>query len=250
VALITGAARGTGAVTAGVLAEHGASVVVTDVRDDLGNDVASAIGDAGRYLHLDVSNEAEWASVVATVTAELGRIDVLVNNAAILHLAPIWNTSVDDYLRIVRVNELGTFLGVRSVVGPMRAGGGGSIINVSSIDAVYAAGTTVAYSASKFAVRGITKVAAVELGRFGIRVNCVCAAAGNPEMVRELLPPGFEPQAAGHARIPVGRRGEMGDVANVILFLASDESSFFTGEDFVLDGGMTAGQVVDAPDPP
>jgi 3alpha(or 20beta)-hydroxysteroid dehydrogenase len=99
-------------------------------------------------------------------------------------------------------------------------------------------------------VRGITKVAAVELGRFGIRVNCVCPAAGNPEMVRELLPPGFDPEAAGHARIPVGRRGEMGDVANAILFLASDESSFFTGEDFVLDGGITAGQVVDAPDPP
>jgi len=249
VALITGAARGTGAVTAGVLAEHGARVVVTDVRDDLGHDVASALGDAGRYLHLDVSSEEEWASVVANVTGELGRIDVLVNNAAILHLAPIWNTSVDDYLRIVRVNELGTFLGVRSVVEPMRTGGGGSIINVSSIDAVYAAGTTVAYSASKFAVRGITKVAAVELGRYGIRVNCVCAAAGNPEMVRELLPPGFDPQAGGH-QIPVGRRGEMGDVANVILFLASDESSFFTGEDFVLDGGLTAGQVVDAPDPP
>jgi 3alpha(or 20beta)-hydroxysteroid dehydrogenase len=250
VALITGAARGTGAETARLLAEHGAQVVVTDVLDDLGADVAATLGDAGRYLHLDVTSEDDWAGGVATVTAELGHIDVLVNNAAVLHLAPIWQTSVEDYLRIVGVNELGTFLGVRSVIEPMKAAGGGSIINVSSIDGIYAAGTTVAYSASKFAVRGITKVAAVELGRFGIRVNCVCPAAGNPEMVRALLPAGFDPEAGGHFRFPVGRRGEMRDVANAILFLASDESSFFTGGDFILDGGITAGQVVDVPGPP
>jgi len=250
VAIVTGAARGTGAETARVLAQHGARIVVTDVLDDLGNEVASTLGDAGRYLHLDVTSEADWARAIETTTADAGRIDVLVNNAAVLHLAPIWQTSVDDYLRVVRVNELGTFLGVKSVIEPMRAAGGGSIVNVSSIDGIYAAGTTVAYSASKFAVRGITKVAAVELGRFGIRVNCVCPAAGNPEMVRELLPEGFDPEAGGHFHFPVGRRGEMRDVANAILFLASDESSFFTGVDLVLDGGITAGQVVDAPSPP
>jgi len=250
VALITGAARGTGAETARLLAEHGAHVVVTDVLDDLGEEVAATLGEAGRYVHLDVTSESDWAGAVEAATTGFGRLDVLVNNAAVLHLAPIWRTSVEDYLRVLRVNELGTFLGVRSVIEAMRAAGGGSIINVSSIDGIYAAGTTVAYSASKFAVRGITKVAAVELGRFGIRVNCVCPAAGNPEMVRELLPPGLDPEAGGHFRFPVGRPGELRDVASAILFLASDESSFFTGADLILDGGITAGQVVDVPGPP
>jgi 3alpha(or 20beta)-hydroxysteroid dehydrogenase len=249
VVLITGAARGSGAATARLLAEHGAHVVLADVRDDEGTQAAKEIGGSARYVHLDVTDERQWEDVVATVTRDFGRLDGLVNNAAVLHLAPIWATTTEDYLRVVRVNELGVFLGVRAVIKPMRDAGGGSIVNVSSIDGVYAAGTTVAYSASKFAVRGITKVAAVELGGYGIRVNCVCPAAGNPEMVRELLPPGMEPEGGSHFTLPIGRPGSMRDVANAIQFLLSDESSFFTGADFVMDGGLTAGLVVDAPDP-
>jgi 3alpha(or 20beta)-hydroxysteroid dehydrogenase len=248
VVLVTGAARGSGAEIARLVAEEGARVVLTDVRDDEGRRVAGEIGGAASYEHLDVADEQQWSDVVAKVVDRHGRLDGLVNNAAVLHLAPIWATSVADYRRVMQTNELGVFLGVRSVIEPMKAAGGGSIVNVSSIDGVYAAGTTVAYSASKFAVRGIAKVAAVELGRFGIRVNCVCPAAGNPEMVRELMP-GLPAEPAPHFTYPVGRGGQMRDVANAVLFLLSDESGFFTGADLVLDGGITAGMVVDVPDP-
>jgi 3alpha(or 20beta)-hydroxysteroid dehydrogenase len=249
VVLITGAARGSGAATARLLAENGAHVVLADVRDGEGEHTAKEIGGTARYVHLDVTDEWQWEDVVATLSRDFGKLDGLVNNAAVLHLAPIWATSTEDYLRVVRVNELGVFLGVRAVIKPMRDAGGGSIVNVSSIDGVYAAGTTVAYSATKFAVRGITKVAAVELGRYGIRVNCVCPAAGNPEMVRELLPAGVEPTSGSHFTLPIGRSGELRDVANAVKFLLSDESSFFTGADFVMDGGLTAGVVVDSSDP-
>ena len=149
-------------------------------------------------------------------------------------------------MRVVTVNEFGTFLGVRSVIQPMRETGGGSIINISSIDGWHAAPGTVAYAASKFSVRGITKVAALELGRYGIRVNSINPAAGNPEMVEPFLPP--EVMEARRLRrasgVPLGRGGTLEDVAWAVVFLASDESSFFNGADIPLDGGITAGFVL------
>jgi 3alpha(or 20beta)-hydroxysteroid dehydrogenase len=241
VAIVTGAARGTGAETAALFAEEGAEVVLADV--------AKAEGD-GLYVPADVTNESDWDSLVATTLEEFGRVDILVNNAAVLLLRSIVDTTVEEYERVFRVNELGTFLGIRAVIPAMRAGGGGSIVNVSSIDGVFATPGSAAYAGSKFAVRGLTKTAALELGRFNIRVNCVCPNAGNIDMVVDSLPKSLGRETvkgwidAVDRGLPIGRGGTLRDIANTILFLASDESAFFTGADLVPDGGLTAGMIV------
>jgi 3alpha(or 20beta)-hydroxysteroid dehydrogenase len=254
VAVVTGAARGSGAVIASRFAAEGAQVIVADVLDDRGGEVAAAIGDAARYVHCDVTREDDWERLIAGTVEAVGRLDVLVNNAAVLKLVGIADTTVADYRRIFEVNELGTFLGIRAAIDPMRAAGGGSIVNISSIDGVFVTPGTAAYSASKFAVRGLTKTAALELGRYGIRVNAVCPAAGNMEMVMEALPAGFDFSAAaqgagngsGRPRhgSPLERRGRMEDVADAVLFLASDESGFVSGADIVVDGGISAGMII------
>jgi 3alpha(or 20beta)-hydroxysteroid dehydrogenase len=239
VAIVTGAARGTGAETVRVFAAEGAQVVAADIAD--------ATGD-GLFVRTDVASEDDWSALVATTVERFGRLDVLVNNAAVLLLKSIADTTVADYERVFRVNELGPFLGIRAVTEAMKASGGGSIVNVSSIDGVFATPGTAAYAATKFALRGLTKTAALELGRFGIRVNAVCPNAGSTDMVADSL--GMDKEVvermlAGVDRsLPIGRRGTLTDVANTILFLASDEGSFFTGADLVPDGGLTAGMVI------
>ena len=248
IAIVTGAARGTGAVVAARIAAEGGQVIAADVLDERGRAVVDAIGDAARYVHCDVTREEDWAETVGVARA-LGGLDVLVNNAAVLRLAGIEDTTTDDYRRVFEVNELGTFLGIRSAIEPMRDRGGGSIVNISSIDGVFVTPGTAAYSASKFAVRGLTKTAALELGRFGIRVNAVCPAAGNHEMVTEALPPDFDfgPRGDGAARRhmrPLGRGGRMEDVADAVVFLASDESSFVSGSDLMVDGALSVGMIV------
>ena len=243
VAIITGAARGTGESIARVFAAEGASLVLADVRDELGTAVASSLPEAA-YVHCDVGNEDDWAALTASTLDRFGRLDVLVSNAAVLVLKPIAETTVEDYERVFRVNELGTFLGIRAVA-PLLSDGG-SIVIVSSIDGVYTSPFTAAYAGTKFAVRGIARVAALELGGRGVRVNCVCPAAGNPEMVREVLPEPLRAAAGsdGHGGFPpppVGRHGTTDDVARAALWLAADDSSYVTGTDLVLDGGQTAG---------
>jgi 3alpha(or 20beta)-hydroxysteroid dehydrogenase len=250
VAIVTGAARGTGEVTARLLASEGAAVALFDVRDDLGTPVAKDIGGDAGYVHCDVSSEADWSVAVDSVVERYGHLDVLVNNAALLHLAALADTSVDDYMRIFRVNELGAFLGIKAVIEPMKAAGGGSIVNISSIDGVFVSPGTAPYAASKFAVRGLAKTAALELGKFGIRVNCVCPGTGNLDMVVEALPPELDRETIKNVmadvrpRNPLRRHGELSDVAHAVLFLASDDSRFFTGADFVLDGGLSVGEIV------
>ena len=242
VAIVTGAARGTGEAISRTMVAEGAKVVLGDVRDDLGKKLASELGDNAIYCHLDVCLEEDWRNAIE-VSQMFGALTILVNNAAILHIAPIAQTSLKDYRRVSEVNELGTFLGIREVIEPMKAGGGGSIINISSIDGWHVSPGTSAYSASKFAVRGITKVAALELGRHGIRVNAINPAAGNDEMIKPFI---SEQALANHdknmnASSPIGRRGTSQDVAWAAVFLASDESSFFNAADIPLDGGLTAG---------
>ena len=196
-AVVTGGARGTGAVIAArFVAEGAARVVVADVLDDRGAATAAELGEAAQYVHCDVTSEADWAALIGT----LDTVDVLVNNAAVLHLTAISDTPVELYRKVLDVNALGTFLGIKAVIEPMKAAGGGSIVNISSIDGHYVTPGTAAYSASKFAVRGLSKTAALELGRFGIRVNTVCPAAGNLEMVMGALPPDFDYNRAARGR--------------------------------------------------
>ncbi|MCU1463686.1 MAG: 3-alpha(Or 20-beta)-hydroxysteroid dehydrogenase [Acidimicrobiales bacterium] len=249
-AIVTGAARGGGETISRAFVAEGANVVLLDILDDRGKTVADDLGEAAVYVHCDVTNESEWQDAVATALRQFGSVDTLVNNAAILHLANLVDTTVEDYLRVVKVNEIGPFLGIKTVAGPMKDRGSGSIINISSVDGVFVSPFTAAYAASKFHIRGLGKSAAVELGEFGIRVNTICPAAGNPEMVFDAMPPEIREAFAGvdtsnyadqYPTPPIGRHGQLTDVAKMCVFLASDQSEFMTGADVALDGGATAG---------
>jgi 3alpha(or 20beta)-hydroxysteroid dehydrogenase len=238
VALITGAARGQGAVEARLFVAEGAKVVVADVLDAEGEAVAKELGDAARYLHLDVSQPDQWDAAVTATEEAFGRLDVLVNNAGILHFASIEKMSVEDYMRVVNVNQLGTFLGMKAVIPALRRAGGGSIVNISSIEGILAMGGTVAYASTKFAIRGMTKVAALELGRDGIRVNSV-----HPGTIRTPMTDEMGDITPIARIIPLRRVGESEDVASVVLFLASDDAGYCTGAEFVVDGGVLAGSM-------
>jgi 3alpha(or 20beta)-hydroxysteroid dehydrogenase len=240
VALITGAARGQGAAAARRFVAEGARVVIADINDEDGKKLADELGDAAYFRHLDVSSEDDWAAAVTEVGAQFGPVTVLVNNAGILHFAPLADTTLADYERVVRVNQIGTFLGMRAVVPDMIAAGGGSIVNTSSIEGLAAAPMLVAYTASKFAIRGMTKAAALELGDKGIRVNSV-----HPGMIdTQMLPTALGGIAVDLSRVgrklPLRRVGRAEEIANLVVFLASDESSYCTGAEFVADGGATA----------
>ena len=187
VAIITGAARGQGAAAARRFVEEGARVVIADVADDTGEILAKELGEAARYRRLDVSSEDDWAAVVQETVADFGRLDVLVNNAGVLHFAAIEDTTVADFERVVRINQFGCFLGMRAVVGPMAASGGGSIVNVSSVEGLAGMPFVIAYSGTKFAIRGMTKVAALEFGPRKIRVNSVHPGMIDTKMISDAI---------------------------------------------------------------
>lgn len=240
IALITGAARGQGEAEARLFAAEGATVLMTDVLDDDGAAVARDIGAAASYRHLDVTEEAGWQKIADEIRSRHGRLDVLINNAGILRLAPFENTPLEDYLAVIGVNQVGVFLGIRAAIPLMRAAGGGSIVNISSIDGLVGMALGAAYVSSKFAVRGMTKVAALELGRDNIRVNSIHPGGVDTAMVRGDNAPMDTPTGA-FAKVPLGRIGTPNDVAHMALFLASDASAYSTGSEFVVDGGLTAG---------
>ena len=238
IAVVTGGARGVGAEIARLFVAEGARVALLDILDDEGQATAEELGDAARYQHCDVSREADWAAAMEAVLDWGGRLDVLVNNAAVLHLDWLENTTAADYERLFRVNELGVFLGVRSAIAPMRAAGGGSIVNISTVDAALPSPLTVAYSATKLAVEGITRVAALELRADKIRVNAVNAGFGSKHLVMEATG-GFQPpQAVIEAH---DKPEEISAGARTVLFLASDDSSIVTGASLAADHGFAAG---------
>lgn len=241
IALVTGAARGQGSAIARRFAAEGARLVLGDVEDEEGKVVAEEIGEAARYVHLDVTDESSWDEAVRLAAGEFGPLNVLVNNAGILRWGPMHRTSLDDYLAVIRVNQVGCFLGMKAAIAPMREAGGGSIINQSSTSGLEGMAGVIGYSASKFAVRGMTKTAAIELGRFNIRVNAVCPGGINTQMGNPFAQEGDDLQK-NYAQNPIPRIGVPEEVAAVMVFLASDESSFCTGADFVVDGGYTAGK--------
>jgi 3alpha(or 20beta)-hydroxysteroid dehydrogenase len=232
VAIVTGAARGLGAAVAEQLAAEGASVVIGDVLDAEGEALARSLGDTVRFARLDVADESQWAAIVEFTTATFGSVDILVNNAAITDAAPLADYSLAAWQRVLDVNLTGTFLGMRAVVRPMLEGGGGSIVNVSSVDGLRGLPGVHAYGASKFGVRGLTKSAAVEFAAHGIRVNSV-----HPGHVRTPMVDGA---ADGFLNIPIDRAAEPVEVSRMICWLASDEASYATGAEFVVDGGLTA----------
>ena len=251
VALFTGAARGTGEATARLFAAEGAKVVLADIVDDAGTATAADIGDDAFFVHLDVTEETSWQAAVKAAVDRFGKLDILVNNAGILHMAAIADTTVADYERVVGVNQKGVFLGIKSAEQALRDAGGGSIVNVASIDGMQAKTGLVAYSASKGAVRGMTRVAALEYGKYGIRVNAVCPEAGSGDMIKPYLPEGVGadlPRQYEHRLLSHQRTREsadfLADIAKAILYFASDDSLTCTGTDLLLDSGIMAGKRV------
>lgn len=240
VALISGGARGMGAEEARRFAAEGASVVIGDVLEEEGGKVASEIGEAAVFVHLDVTSVEQWSRAVQLAGEHFGQLDVLVNNAGILRFTPMEATSLEEYETVMRVNATGCLLGMQAAIAPLRAAGGGSIVNISSVAGLEGIPGALSYTASKFAVRGMTKVAAYELGRDGIRVNSVHPGGVDTPMVRQGADPAAMQEAAYHTPIP--RIGQPEEVAELVLWLASDASSFCTGAEFVIDGGLTAGR--------
>src|SRR5688500_6823383 len=243
VALISGAARGQGACHARMMAQEGASVVLGDIVDDEGQQVADAINASGgnaTYVHLNVTREADWSAAVAKAEQVYGKLNVLVNNAGILIRSSIEATTEDDFDRIMAVNVKGVFMGTKHAIPAMRKAGGGSIINISSTAGLVGSpGETSAYIASKGGVRLFTKATAIQHAADKIRCNSVHPGPVATEMIRDTAE---DPDlwAQRLRRLPMGRAATTEDVAYGVLYLASDESSYVTGSELVIDGGTTA----------
>ena len=240
VAIISGGSRGMGAFEASLFVQEGAKVIIGDVRDEEGRDLAKHIGPNAVYMHLDVTSERDWAAVVKEATDRYGKLDILVNNAGVSARGTIEETSVDDWDRVMGINSKGVFLGTRAAIPEMRKSGGGSIINISSqLGLVGMAESSPQYQSSKGAVRIFTKSAAIQYAPEGIRVNSVHPGPIVTPMTEARR---FDSaiQQVMVSRIPLGRYGKSEDVAYGVLYLASDEASFVTGSELVIDGGWTA----------
>ena len=242
VALITGAARGQGAAEARMFAQEGAKVILADVTDQEGIAVAAEIAEAGGdalYVHLDVTNEDEWNSAVHSAVASFGKLDILVNNAGIWRRGHVLETSSDQWDEIMDVNAKGVFLGTKAAIPEIRKAGGGSIINISSTAGLVGSKTSAAYSASKGAVRIFTKSTAVQYAAEGIRANSIHPGPIDTDMGDQVWPDATSREAS-ISRTALARIGTANDIAYGALYLASDESSFVTGSELVIDGGVTA----------
>ena len=239
IVLVTGAGRGQGEAHARCLAEEGAEVIVTDIRADMAEGVAIGIGSRAWHHQLDVADQDSWAALFARIEERHGRLDGLVNNAGIAVMADLAGTDLALFERTVAINQTGTFLGMKFAAELMKRGGGGSIVNVSSIAGVRADPLFMAYTGSKWAVRGMSRAAARGLAADRIRVNVVMPGIIDTPMLTEAVP-GLDVAAYGAENTPLGRIGLPRDVAEAALFLISDESSFMTGVELAVDGGITA----------
>ncbi|WP_432137411.1 MULTISPECIES: SDR family NAD(P)-dependent oxidoreductase [unclassified Streptomyces] len=246
VVIVTGAARGQGEQEARLFRAEGADVVVADVLDEQGQALAKELG--ALYVHLDVGEEADWDAAVSAALEAYGRLDGLVNNAGILRFNALVDTPLDEFMRVVRVNQIGCFLGVKAVA-PRMPEGGGTIVNTASYTGLTGMAAVGAYAATKHAVLGLTRVAALELAPRGIRVNAVCPGAIDTAMSNpSRLDPDADPEETARALdtlyrglVPLGRIGRPEEVARLALFLSCADSSYITGQPFVIDGGWLAG---------
>jgi cyclopentanol dehydrogenase len=238
VALISGGARGQGAAEGRLFAREGAKVVLADLLDAEGEKVAREIGKEAIYLRLDVTREDEWARAIEKTVSKFGKLTTLVNNAGILRMEGLEATTLEIWNQVIAVNQTGVFLGMKAAVPAMKKAGGGSIVNISSIAGLIGVGAATAYQATKGAVRILTKTVAVQYAKDGIRVNSIHPGVITTKMVTEHIDP--ESRALFSQATPLGREGSAEEMAQGALFLASDESSYMTGAELVLDGGYTA----------
>lgn len=244
VALITGGARGQGEAEARLFASEGAQVVVADVLEKQGEALAAELGGAARFERLDVTQPEAWARVVAGIASREGRLDVLLNNAGIFRGGFIQSMSLADYRAVVDVNQIGCFLGMQACYPLMKKSGGGAIVNIASVAGHKGVPGAVAYGASKWAIRGMTKTAALEFGRANVRVNAICPGSILTPMIAPSEFPGVD-QKAFWSSLPIPRPGEAIEVAKVALFLASDDAVYVNGAELTIDGGETAGRMVE-----
>ncbi len=242
-AIITGGARGMGAATARLFVAEGARVVIADVLDVEGEALARELGTVALFRHHDVADEDGWQHLVSETLARFGGVDILVNNAGVLLMRGLMDISKQEFERVLGVNLVGTFLGIKAVAPLIIERGGGSIVNISSIDGMKGSNATAAYSASKWGVRGLTKVAAMELGPRGVRVNSIHPGGiSTPMTTRVGASPEMQAATARfYKTVPLGRIGQAEEVARVSLFLASDDASYVCGAEIVVDGGMIIG---------
>jgi 3alpha(or 20beta)-hydroxysteroid dehydrogenase len=236
VAIVTGAAQGMGASHARGLVAEGARVLICDVQDDAGAALAKELGNGSRYHHLDVTRETDWGGAVRAAESWAGPVDILINNAAIIIYGGVEEQTPADFRRMLEVNLVGEFLGMHTVLPSMRARGRGSVVNVASVSGVMGFSGGIGYAASKFGVRGLTKGAALDMAGTGVRVNCVHPGTIRTPMSETATEDLFANQ-------PVPRRGEPQEVTALVLFLASDDASYCTGAEYIVDGGMVTGRV-------
>lgn len=236
VAIITGGARGMGESHVRRFVEEGAKVVFTDINEEVGEKLSSELGDNALFVKHDVTDEAGWLEVIEKAEAAFGPVNVLVNNAGISMSKSIFDMSVEDYKKIIDINQISVFLGIKAVLPSMQKAEGGSIVNISSMNGIV--GGAVGYTDSKFAVRGLTKAAALQVGHLGIRVNSVHPGVIETPMVTEGDAVEQIKEFAKH--IPLRRMAQSEEVTNMVLFLASSDSSYSTGSEFIIDGGLTA----------
>ena len=242
VALISGGARGMGAVEARMFAQEGAKVVIGDVLEEDGKRTEAEINEAGGdcvFVRLDVTDENAWQDAVTAAVARFGKLDILVNNAGIARINNVEDTTSEEWDLVMDINAKGVFLGTKAAIPELRKAGGGSIVNISSI-AGLTGGRTSSYAASKGAVRLLTKSTAIQYASEGIRCNSVHPGVIETPMTTPIMLNTEEGRAQNEARHPMGRIGQPEDIAYGVLFLASDESSFMTGSELVIDGGLTA----------
>jgi 3alpha(or 20beta)-hydroxysteroid dehydrogenase len=240
VAIITGAARGQGEAEARLFVEEGAKVILGDVLDDEGAAVADTLGEAAHYIRLDVTQQDDWVAATRLAESCYGKLNALVNNAGIIRVSSLAECSQQEFESVLAVNVVGPFLGIQAVIEPMRSAGGGSIVNVSSVNGFVGVPNHAAYTTSKFGSRGLTKAAAVELGPLGIRVNSI-----HPGVIDTRFNdiPELEDIDWGGitAALPLGRSGTPLEIARLAVFLCSNDSSYSTGSEFIADGGILAG---------
>ncbi|TGA89255.1 glucose 1-dehydrogenase [Streptomyces sp. MZ04] len=234
--LITGGGRGQGAAEARLFAEAGARVVVTDVREEEGREVAKSLGEQGLFVRHDVTDAKSWAAAVARSLDAFGRLDALVNNAALWRTASVESETYENFETLIRVNLLGPFLGIQAVLPALKEAGGGSIVNVSSTAGLVGIPGHAAYGSTKFGLRGLTRSSALDLAKYKVRVNSVHPGAIDTPMISSVSGAGKD-----WSHLPLGRMGQPQEVGELVLFLASDASSYVTGAEFTVDGGSTAG---------
>ncbi|GLC90049.1 glucose 1-dehydrogenase [Lysinibacillus piscis] len=236
VAIITGAAQGMGATHAKLFVEEGAKVIITDLNEDKGQALATELGTNAIFVKQNVTSEEDWATVIAKAEEAFGPVNVLVNNAGITMAKSLMQTTLEEYRRIVDINQVSVFLGMKAVIPSMQKANGGSIVNISSLNGLVAG--AIGYTDTKFAVRGMTKAAAIEAAHYNIRVNSVHPGViATPMVVQEDTKAAVE-EFSKH--IPLQRIAQPEEVSKMVLFLASDDSSYSTGSEFIIDGGISA----------